>query len=666
MTRYKRNIIITLLILVSLFPPGYAKGPSEIREKALDLAKPLEAVMIDGPFYAGDEGYYVADFVKPDSTVAASLVYSQSKKAFTAEEDVIQKVLATKDLKKLTAADPLFFGLGDPQQLIDASRFETQNVRNFAGYSSITPEENNILEIFLQDYEEVMQGVAATSRITQDMLYPDEALSVTYEKDPPTMDIHLKNNDDGNHFSYEKFTELISSYEDLLHTYKRLSADLDAFAGGLPEYPPGAIIREKWEVQITKEGLLEEVQLIDDNGRRLEEEIALRREVLNYGYDDQITEAQNRLGVSIPERSEGLFTRLISALKNIFLGLFGMIGLFYLNREGRQPPGIIPALIVFMLLLTTIPPTLTADNQSMVVPTMDEVLNQKVGPGDIVEFVNNARGLNDTTAQDLIKGFRLFYRGESVEIEGPYNYYGKPYYFFDIQRNGGSTGFGFLVDAEKYRLVGDQRQAYQLLKTLLFTDLLKEKPLYQDVDADLILRNSRNTLASPLDLFLGNLSRNIKEGKDLENEIIGEPDFEKLQNLTSHYVEAFILIRNIGALLPEDEADRLTGGFSRKSAFLDAYSRATRGLSSQEFLQGRIAQYRGRTLNRLPLISGLSGMGLRPSKAQVAHDLTSDLIHDNPYLWRGDAFVNSQLFARLSYREGTYTRPQSALEQGQG
>jgi hypothetical protein len=52
-------------------------------------------------------------------------------------------------------------------------------------------------------------------------------------------------------------------------------------------------------------------------------------------------------------------------------------------------------------------------------------------------------------------------------------------------------------------------------------------------------------------------------------------------------------------------------------------------------------------------------MGLKPSKAQVAHDLTSDLIYDNVYIWRKGTITNPAIFARLAFREGTFTVPKS-------
>ncbi len=639
-------------------------GPRDnVREKATAYSKPLEVVMVDGPLYLNSRRYYVAEFVKPDSMVAASLVYDDQTGSFTSDPETIRKVLAAKDLKKLTVADPLFFASGDPSKIILASKYETQNVRNFASFSSITPEERNILEIFLNDYEDVMENVANTSAITQRILYPNQALLINYVLSPPSMEIRL-NKQGGEHFSYELFEELVASYQSLYQEYRKLSADLSAFAGELPEYPPGAVIREKWEIQMTRESILEEVGLIEENGNQIKKDIELRQDILQYPFTAQIDEAQKRLGVTPHPRTgfASIFARILSSIKGffaIFLGIGAFLILF--GRDKRPGQGLLPLLLAVTILLGLISSPLTIGAQTVAIPTMQDIISQKIEIGERIQYRNLAEGLEDAVVEDLLNGFRLVLKGETVEVSGPYLYYQKPYYFFDIQKDGASTGYGFLVDAESLRLVGDQRQAYQLLKTLLFSKLLVESPLYIGENPDLVERKSRETLESPLDLFLTNLSANMRRGAELEKKIIESPDFETLLELTERYVEAFILIQNINQLVSEKDAEILTGGFSRKLYLLDAYSRATRGLSSQEFLQGRSAQYRGRTLNRLPLIEELSFMGMNPSKAQVAHDLASDLIYDNTYIWRKGRVANPALFARLSFKEGTFTLPESTL-----
>ncbi len=657
--RIKRIIVILLMCIMIGIQPVMADVRDNVRQEGLQFAKPLETIMVDGPMFVDGSAFYVAGYIESDSRVAASLVFDVSSSTFISDGVTMRKVLATKDLKRLTVADPLFHGVGDTKEIIIASKYETQNVRNFASFSSLSQVERNLLDIFLNDYEEVMADVANVSILTQNILYPEDALEIVYRVSPPGIDVQTKDGFAGGRFSYEGFEELVSSYEDLYTDYSKLSSDLIAWAGGLKEYPPGTIIREKWEVEITKEGILEEVMLIEENGAQLKRDIDLREDVLLYPYEEQISEAQKRLGVKTPLPSKGVISTITGALvkiKKLIFGLFGLGALLLFSR--KKSPFYI--LILVTMLLSIFSPSLSYGTTSGDIPTMNELISQKVELGETIPYSNLALNLSNSTIEELLFGFRLVLKGETVEVRGPYTYDGRPYYFVDVKREGVSTGNGFLVDAEKFRLVGDQRQAFQLLKTLVFADLLEKRSLYKGVEHELIEQQADATLQSPLDMFLANLSLNVKEGTVLEKSLVENPGFETLLDLTGHYVEAYVLIQNINQLVSQEEAERLTAGFSNKLFLLDAYSRAIRGLSTQEYLWGRIAQYRGRTLNRLPLIRQLSLMGLRPSKAQVAHDLTSDLIYDNIYLWRKGRITNPNIFARLAFREGTYTLPKVA------
>ncbi len=651
--------IVVLLVCLFAVQPTLADVRDTARAEGLLYAKPLEVIMVDGPMFADGNAFYVVDYVAPDSKVAASLVYDASSSTFISDVETMRKVLATKDLKRLTVADPLFYGVGDPTEIIRASKYETQSVRNFASFSSITPDEWILLDMFLKDYEEVMADVANVSILTHNILYPEQALDLVYLTSPPAIDVRIKGGFEGGQFSYAGFEVLLTAYEDLYRDYGKLSSDLIAFAGGLEEYPPGTVIREKWDFQLTKEAILEEVRLIDENGDLIKNDIELRKRIINYPYEEQIKEVQKRLGINPPPPSRDIISVIIRTLmriKALVFGLFGIGALFLYSKKMNIPYLFVIAAVVVSIISPSVSYSTTSDG----IPTMNELISKKVASDETISYINFASNLSNSTVEKLLYGFPLVLKGESVEVKGPYSHFGKPYYFFDIKHDGISTGNGFLVDAEKNRLVGDQRQAFQLLKTLVFADFLKRKPLYKSVDAEFIREQATVTLQSPHDLFLANLSINVKEGSVLEDELIENPDFEILQNLTWHYIEAFILIQNIKQLVPEDEARELTGGFSDKLYSLDAYSRATKGLSSEEYLIGRIAQYRGRTLNRLPLMRQLAMMGLRPSKAQIAHDLTSDLIYDNIYLWRRGKISNPNIFARLAFREGTYTLPKSA------
>jgi hypothetical protein len=94
--------------------------------------------------------------------------------------------------------------------------------------------------------------------------------------------------------------------------------------------------------------------------------------------------------------------------------------------------------------------------------------------------------------------------------------------------------------------------------------------------------------------------------------------------------------------------------------WLEAYGRVTKGLSADEYLESRMGKYRGRSLNRLPLMMDITATGINPSKAQVVHDLTSDLFYDNTFLWHLGKVEDPNLFARLAFKEGTFTLPGTA------
>ncbi len=649
------KIITVLLVFSMLLPPVMSADSRDVvRQAGFQYAKPLEAVMVDGPFYVEGMPYYVADYIAPDTNIAASLVFDPSGSSFITDRATIRKTLATKDLKRLTIIDPLFYGYGDPDNIVRASKYETQSVRNFAGFSSITTEERNILEIFLNDYENVMADVSNISFLTQKMLYPQSSLEIDYVVSPPAINISLTAEFDGGVFSYEGFEALISSYNTLYRNYLKLASDLAAFGGGLPEYQPGAIIREKWDVQMTKESIIQEILLVEENGVEIEKDIGLREQILKHGYDSEIEKVDERLGRE--RRHKNVFLGVLARIKNLFMLFLGITLISMMLKKEKSLYILLIALVTSGIIL----PHATYSISNEKIPSLSELVSGKVDLDENIPYTNHAINLTDRDVEEILKGFRLILKGESVDVRGPYRHYGAPYYFVDIQKNLTSTGNGFLVDADNLRLVGDQRQAFQLIKTLLIAGLVRDAPLYQDVSQDIISARATETLESPLDLFLTNLSTNVREGSELEKQLIEEPDYEILLKLAMHYVEAYFLLHSLESLVSEDHAMNLTDGFSKNRFLLDGYARASIGLTTEDYLIGRLSQYRGRTLNRIPLIMQLSAMGLRPSKAQVAHDLTSDLIHDNIYLWRKDKVTDPVLFARLAYREGIATTPKSA------
>jgi hypothetical protein len=307
-----------------------------------------------------------------------------------------------------------------------------------------------------------------------------------------------------------------------------------------------------------------------------------------------------------------------------------------------------------MILVVT-----AVSSPSFSVPSYEELISQKITNVSQVQIEISAEGIDEETARDILEGFPLLLEGENIIVRGPYYYYGKPNYIMDIVKEGVPTGYLFLIDGTTYRLVASQRTAFRLQKARFLADMIKGKALYQDVDVSALAGEAEKTDIPPLELFLTNLTINVREGKELEQKHVERPDFETVRELAQHYLRAFVLLQNIERVTSPTEAKAITHNFSEKMLWLEAYGRVMRGLSADEYLEAKRSQYRGRSLNRLPLMQQLAARKMNPSKAQVVHDLTSDLIYDNIFLWHLGKGEDSNLFARLAFKEGTFTMPSS-------
>lgn len=633
------------LIIVLFFIPGAVFAQEDpVREAALGLAKG-EAVMVDGPFYLADAPYYVADYMYLSDTKGV-LVFDPEGSPIT-DPEIMRKVLAVKDLKNLLFMDPLFYAVGDSSKISYAARFETASVRNFAVFSSISSQERTALEIYLLDYEKTMDSVSACSMIINDMLYPEGDYSFEYSTQSPNIRVDVKGTPT-RYYSYEGFERLQVAYEQVYQDYGQLVDDLEIFAGLLEDYPPGATIREKWEVRVTKEGILEEIRFAGENGLRLDDEVSMRRDILEYPYSSQIDGGRERLGLS-PSRdgSRGICGPTLVLLIGTFAGL---------AWRARRPGTIFLALLVFSGFFSY--PGLSLGESGYVIPSAEDLISRKVTDTSAVEIDNQAEGLDDELASELVADFRLYLKGEDITILGPYYYYGEPNYIFQITSDGTPTGDLFMVDGTNFRLIGDQRRAFQVQKARSLADLLGDRELYADVDHGALKKEADSIDEAPLHEFMVNLTENVESGKVLEASLIEKPDFETLHTLTENYIRGYILLTNIARLKSETEAIEITQGFYNQVHWLDAYSRVMRGPTADEFFEARRSQYRGRTLNRIPLMAQISAMGMRPSKAQVVHDLTSDLLYDNLFIWRQGKTSDPNLFARLAFKEGTFTYPE--------
>ncbi|MEE8168549.1 MAG: hypothetical protein V3T58_06725 [Candidatus Hydrothermarchaeales archaeon] len=632
-----RALTIALVLLLLSLPATYAGDLDVAREAGKEYAKFRERIAVEGPFYVAGQPYYVLDYVSREG-VRASLVYDYSAGEFISGETA-SKVLATRDLKSLLLWDPLFYAIGDADKIPLAARYETQNVRNFAEFATLSKEEREQLEQFLADYEQTARDIAEVSRITNSMLYP-KGIEFIYRRSSPYITINIRDTATEGHFSYEGFKELIDSYNTVYSDYQRLILDLRVFAGELEEYLPGETIREKWEVEMTKESLLTEVSLAGQNARLLKGEIDVRNDIASWPYNETIGTPEE---VGRKEFPKGFLILWI---------LLAVAALLFYFR--KRPPAIL-LLVVCATLVGTLGQALVEPQ----IPKPEELISKKITDTSAVPVTILAEGVDESTIRELLKGFPLLLEGQGVYIRGPYYYYGRPNYLFDVVENNVSTGFAFLIDATTLRFVGDQRMAFQLFKAIFLSDMVQRQPLYTGVDHEAIADTAAES-APPLDVFLANLSTNIEEGQTLETSLVEKPDFETVMKLTKNYIKTFMLLHNLEKLTSPEETRSMTQGFSEQKTAIEAYARAMRGLSADEYLEARRAQYIGRSLNRLPLMKKLSAMGMSPSRAQVVHDLTSDLLYDNIFLWRLEKPRDPNLFARLAFKEGTFTLPGTA------
>ena len=238
-----RKIAAAMCIFLFSVSLVSASDIDTVREAGAGYAEG-EVVMVDGPFYIGERPYYVIDYMLM-SEVKASLAYDLTSKQFVTDDETMRKVFATKDLKNLVVWDPLFYAIGNHTKIPLAAKYETQNVRNFAEFASLTEGERAQLDTFLESYENLFEDIAECSRLTNSMLYPEEAYLFEYSRAPPNIVVEIYKSSERGRFSYEGFQQLIDSYEQVYSGYLQLGLDLSAFAGALEEYPPGTTIREK-------------------------------------------------------------------------------------------------------------------------------------------------------------------------------------------------------------------------------------------------------------------------------------------------------------------------------------------------------------------------------------------------------------------------------------
>jgi len=630
------TFLVFLAFFLMLAHNVEAINNADLRKIGESYANPMEAVAINGPYFVGQKEYFVFEYFDLGKS-QDTLVFDSEKGSFLSEDVIYNKVLATKDLSTLLINDPLFYSVGDPSKILLAAKYEVENVRNFATYVSLTEDDIVLLEEFLTHYEEAVFDITKTIALTNKMLYPEDMFSFSYSRDPPSIGLEVIDTASTRGFSYEGFQELQDEYNRVKGDYLQLTNDLIRLSGNFEEYPVGTPIREKWGIVITTDTLQQQTDLLVKNGVIIDEEVNLRNQILVWDYKDRKSTAKLRLkdtGIAPEARSIAIF---------FLFFLLTVIAIYY---KKKKPPGL------FMLLLMMVIAPVASEG---LIPKPSDIISMKVKDVTRVPIIMDSNVLDEATARNIISGYPFLLEGEGIRVSGPFYIEKKTHYLFEVTSGSKLTGMGFLVDGDQI-LVGDQRLAYRLIKVRFVRDSIKERPLYEEVDLDRIAENAELALP-PVHGFLLNLSENIQEGRELERALIAKADWTTLEGLIGNYHKSFVLLNNIRQFLTPEEFFFHTEGFNEQSPWFEAYLRVMKGITTDEYLEGRIAMYRGRTLNRLPLMIRLTNMGFIPSKAQLVQDLSSDMLHDNYYFWRLGRTTDPALFARLAFKEGTVTYP---------
>ena len=594
-----------------------------------------EVMMFDGPLYVNDQPYYVVDYMLM-SEVKASLVYDLRARQFVKDRVIMSRVFGIRAFKNVTTTDPLFYAVGDPSVIPLAAKYETQNVRNFAEFSLLDADEIEALETFLEDYERTAQKVADSIRLTNALLRPGIDIKVSYEGYP--LNIIIEEQSTTDRFSYEGCQQLLNAYEDVYSEYSKLTSDLSAFSGTLEDMPPGTIIREKRGIKITKESILGEIELVGENGDEIRREIDSRSNILSGDYADEIKTAEKRL-----EREERLNLRI----GIIIAALIAVLLLRYLRK---RPGASVSILLVPMILLAHTSPAATLE-----IPTPEELMSKQVTNASQVEIRIFAEGIDNETARGIVEGYPLILEGESVYVGGPYYHEGESYYLFDIVDGGVPTGSLILVDASTLHMVGSYRIIDRLIKTSHMTSMVRERPLYT-VDPELLESEAMKANDSSTAVFLARLAENVREGKELEEGLVETPDFDTARDLARSYRQGFLLLEKMKQVASPSEVEELTHGFAKETAMLEGYYMVMQYTLTDGYMQVSQSRYRGRCLNRIPMMQELAGAGLSPSKNQVTHDLTTDLIYGNTFIWRLGK-IDPPYFASLPRKLGEISYP---------
>jgi len=584
----KTGLILFLFFYFLLFPPVYSLDFDALRDAA---ASDGDVVMVDGPFYVDGAAYYTLDFMMMGKS-RQTIVYDSELKDVGGR--TARKVLAVRDMKYILIVDPLFYAPGDPELLVAAGEYDIQNARNVAGLAALSPDDQEKFDLYLQDYRRVMEDVAEVSRITGSILYPGGSMVVGDDWSSFAYNIQVDGERTG-YYSYEGMLELVAAYEKTVEDYQRMVSHLRDFAA-----------LEEFDIPEVRSRLDERLITLEDNGRSLEDRVALRRALL------EDLGRRSLCGPSLVLLVPALlaFLRRTSRGLLILLAFCSVSALAWGIHEDIPAPG---EMALRTVDVAQVPITLaTAPGSALDLPTVRAILREWYQ-------------------------FPFLLEGEEVTVRGPYYHYGDPYYLLEISKDGLPTGLA-LIDPGDRSLIRHQKTAFQLVKALRAAETLRRDPIYTSRSAAEVRQHlqaqSSSLAGGPLKKFLADEVSNLDTGAALEAQLMDRPDFETLVKYNENLLRGYIILSNIQRVTSRAEAAELTLGFTVNMPRIEALATVASGPTAQEYYLAKRSRYTRRSLIRIATLESLADAGETPSKGYLLSSyIINDMFYTNPLIY---------------------------------
>ncbi|MBU2560650.1 hypothetical protein KKA03_07130 [archaeon] len=601
------------IFLTIIAPLVYSLDYNIIREAASPEAHDL--IMADGPFYISGDAYYTLDIIEGNSR--ETRVYSEDLKEVKGR--TARKVLAVRDMKYILIADPLFYAPGNHELLIEAGEYDIQNTRNVAEISDLTPEEREKLEEYFEHYRDLMKDLAEVSKLTGDILYPENSLEIKDDWTTFSYDVTVDESNKG-HYSYEGFEDLIDAYEKVVEDYRILTNDIREISN-----MRGFVGQDQFNIQLN---------MLDEHADDLEVEVFLRAQLI--------------YALGLP-----------SLCGPSFLLLFALVPLILWTQRRAIPHAITPTLLPLAIFI--------AIASAATIPTPAELYEATVEISEVPVYMDTQPGaeIDEGLARNILEmyyNFPYIMQGEIVTIRGPYYYYTQPYYLFEIAKDAVPSGL-VLVEAESMVAFRNQQMAFDISKAARVAATLERDPIYASKSALDVKNHLKSQLAGmqaddPVSEFVEQEIENLETGAALEKALIERPDVKTLNELNDNLLEGYIILTNIERTTSTEEANEITNGFIVNIPRIEAISIISSGPTAEEYYIGKKSRYLRRSLVKVPTLEGLAMLGEPPTKGYfLSYYLTKDTIQDNVLVYReatgGREFIKSYMEKWREMGDGT-------------